>query len=376
MENHMEDPGIVKVSNGIITYAGPADQFHRDYIDLRNHYICAGFIDIHLHAIDGYDFMDGSLSSFKNIQQSLPQYGITSFLATSRTASYEKISQFLSFSNECKSITDASKLLGVHLEGPWINPLFSGAQKSEYVSHPDQEMAKKWLDLYPGLIKIVTLAPELPGSIEVSRLLIAEGTAISAGHTNANLEEMNRAIGAGIKNITHCFNAMSPFHHRTPGAAFSALHDDRLTCELIADGLHVQKDVVKFLYKVKTAERIILVSDCTGANRLEDGTHFIGNKVIHKKGKEISLANGTLAGSAITLDEAVRYVIKECGIPIHEAVKMATCNPAKSFSFNRLKGKIESGYEADLVILNRNFEVTKTIVNGNTVYEKKAEGNN
>lgn len=371
-EDRIEDPGMVEVTNGVITYAGPADRFHSHYTDLSNHFICPGFIDVHLHAVDGYDFMDGDFSSFKKIQQSLPQYGVTCFLATSRTASYDEIYQFLLLSNKCiNTETKGAELLGVHLEGPWINSSFSGAQRPEFILNPNRKLAEEWVKTFSNLIKIVTLAPELPESLETIRLLNSSGVTVSAGHTNASHEDMNLAIKAGLKNVTHCFNAMSPFHHRKPGAAFSALFYDQLNCELIADGLHVHKDVIKFLYKVKTADKIILISDCTGANRLEDGRHSLRNKEICKKGKKISLANGTLAGSAITLNEAVRYLIVDCNIPIHEVIKMASLNPAKATSIYKRKGKIEAGYDADLVILNESYEVMRTIINGKVAYEKR-----
>jgi N-acetylglucosamine-6-phosphate deacetylase len=363
--------GIVQVINGKIAVVEPVINVKEDYIDMKDKWICPGFIDIHIHAVDGADFMDGSLSSFKAIQSVLPKYGVTSFLATSRTDSDVNIKNFLTLSQQAsrQNETNEAQILGVHLEGPWISPKFSGAQNPGLMENPDIEKMVILIETYKDMIKIVTLAPEIPGGIEAVRCLSEKGIIVSAGHSAANLEEMEEAILSGVTHVTHCFNGMSPFHHRNPGLAFAALHREELTCELIADGLHVHPEVIKFMYKVKSAAKMILISDCTGANKMENGTYRLGGKKILKQGKKISLQDGTLAGSAITLIDAVQYLNNKIKFPLHEVIQMASTNPAQAIVPHLKKGMIHEGYDADLVILDENFDVYETIIGGKTVYK-------
>jgi N-acetylglucosamine-6-phosphate deacetylase len=367
------DSGLVHVSNGKITAVEDETNPPQEYIDLQGKWICPGFIDIHLHGVDGYDFMDGSQLSFKAIQKAVPGYGVTSFLATSRTASEGNIKNFLSISSKIslQPNHEGAELLGVHLEGPWINPEFSGAQNTGLIQSPELSKVMPLTETFKDLIKLVTLAPEVQGAEETIKYLSGKGIVVSAGHSAATFEEIEKSISSGVKHVTHCFNGMSVFHHRNPGLAFAAMHFEELTCELIADGLHVHPEVIKFLYKIKSSEGIILISDCTGANKLNDGTHQVGGKTIFKKGKKVALHNGTLAGSAITLIDAVRYLIREIGIPVQEVIKMASANPAQAIAPEQKKGKIASGYDADLVILDENFNVSMTIIGGNISYKQK-----
>lgn len=369
LEDRILNPGIVYVSNGEIAAVEPLNNIEGDHIDFQDKWICPGLIDTHLHAIDGFDFMDGTLTSFREIQNRLPRYGVTSFLATSRTDSEENIKNFLLISRKITDTGQGAHFLGVHLEGPWLSQKFSGAQKTELIQNPDIGKVIKLIEKYGDIIKLITLAPEIPGANQVVQFLAGKGIIVSAGHSAASLEEMDIAIRSGVSQVTHCFNGMSPFHHRNPGLAFSAMHREELNCELIADGQHVHPEVVKFLYKVKTPAKIMLVSDCTGANQLSDGSHELGGKTIYKNGKKIALHDGTLAGSAITIDEAVRFLIKEIGIPIEDAIRMASTNPA--MALNEKKGRIQAGYDADLIILDRDFRVIKTIIGGRTYYQQK-----
>jgi N-acetylglucosamine-6-phosphate deacetylase len=371
LEDRILNPGIVYVSNGKIAAVEPLNNIEGDHFEFQGKWICPGFIDTHLHALDGFDFMDATSTSFKEIQSRLPRYGVTSFLATSRTESEKYIKNFLSISQRIprQDTGQGAHFLGVHLEGPWLSQKYSGAQKTDLIQDPHIEKVIKLIDEYGDIIKLITLAPEVTGANQVVQFLAGKGIVVSAGHSAASLEEMDIAIRSGVSQVTHCFNGMSPFHHRNPGLAFAAMHREELNCELIADGQHVHPEVIKFLYKVKTAAKIMLISDCTGANQLIDGSHELGGKTIYKQGKRITLQDGTLAGSAITIDEAVKFLIKEIGIPIEEVIRMASTNPA--IALNQQKGGIQTGFDADLVILDEDYKVFKTIIGGKTYYQQE-----
>lgn len=334
-------------------------------------WICPGFIDTHIHGLNGDDFMDRTKEGFYRIQDGLPSFGVTSFLSTSRAATLEDIKTFLLLSQQIVAEKrSGAHLLGVHLEGPWINQKYKGAQKSEYIIDPDIEEVHSILHLADDLIRIVTLAPELPNAIDVIKLLNENKVAISAGHTDASYQVIEHAIKYGLSRVTHCFNGMGPLTHRNLTVAFAALDLQALHCEIIADGLHLHSKIIELLYKMKGVDHITLISDCTGTNELPDGCHQIGGKTVYKQGGKVTLANGSLAGSSLTLDKAVQYIVHHCGIPIEEAVQMATYNPANVCGVSERKGRISVGYDADLVILSNELDVESTIVDGNFVFQR------
>jgi N-acetylglucosamine-6-phosphate deacetylase len=361
---------IIEIKDGKIIFVGKKNMEDLPYYQVEG-WICPGYIDTHIHGLNGQDFMDRTKEGFYRIQNGLPSFGVTSFLSTSRAASLEDIKTFLLLSKQIVAEErKGAHLLGVHLEGPWINQKYKGAQKAEYILDPAIEEVKSLLQMASNLIKIVTLAPELPNATDVIQLLKEKKISISAGHTDASYEEMEMAIKYGLSRVTHCFNGMGPFTHRNLTAAFAALDLQELHCELIADGFHVHSKIIELLYKMKGVDQITLISDCTGTNQLPDGCHQIGGKTVYKSGGKVSLANGSLAGSSLTLDKAVQYIIENSRIPIEEAVQMASYNPAIVCGVSDRKGRIAVGYDADLVILSNDLEVASTMIDGNFVYQR------
>ncbi|SDQ15822.1 N-acetylglucosamine-6-phosphate deacetylase [Virgibacillus salinus] len=359
---------FVEITNGEITCVGNEKAANNGAVYEVNGFICPGLTDIHIHGVNGFDFMDNQ-EAFAEISKCLPCYGVTSFLATSRTGTVTDVKKFL---EGAKSYQDnpavGANCLGVHLEGPWISPKYSGAQSKSYIRQLTWNDVDNVLDPFLDTISIITLAPEEMEDYVILNHLHTNGIYVSAGHTNATIEEIGLAIESGLTQITHTFNAMSPVHHRTPGTAAASLYYDNLTCEIITDGIHIHPRMIELLYKVKGSERMVLISDCTGYNELANGEYFFREKNLIKTGNKVTLNNGQLAGSAITLDKGIKYVVDQCNIPLEKAIYMATQAPLNAIDQGENRGRIAAGYKADIMILGNNLTVEKTIVNGETVY--------
>lgn len=361
----------VEIVGDKITYVGnDKRKEHYPVHDVEEGFICPGLIDIHIHAVSGYDFMDND-AAFAEITKKLPQYGVTSVLATSRTGSLADIESLLDTAKEWVNKKEAgSQIIGVHLEGPWISRKYSGAQPKKYIQKLGWKSFEHIIEPYADAISQITLAPEELTDFKIIDQLKGLNINVSAGHTAATIEEIAKSIEHGLNLITHTFNAMSPVHHREAGTAAAALLYDDLYCEVIADGLHVHPRIIELLYKTKGKERMILISDCTGYDHLADGAYHIREKDIIKKGNRVTLPNGTLAGSTITLDKAIKYAVEQCHIPLADAVYMATQTPLDTLKSNHLKrGRIKEDYEADIIILDSDLNVKITIIDGKIVYK-------
>ncbi|MFC0524708.1 N-acetylglucosamine-6-phosphate deacetylase [Pontibacillus salicampi] len=361
---------VIEIENEMITYIGDTIRNKGvDVITVENGYICPGLVDIHIHGIDGVDFMDKGRDTWETITEHLPRYGVTACLATSRTAPLPDIQDFLDRATAfTKKDHHGTRLIGVHVEGPWISKSYCGAQDTSLIRSLTWQDVKEVLSPYFSLISKLTIAPEEVQDPTILSYLHSQSIILSAGHTNATLEQMEEAIESGISQITHTFNAMSPIHHRTPGTAAAALYFDLLLCEVIADGVHLHPAIIQLLYKIKGAEGIALISDCTGYNHLTEGEYVYRGRELIRRGGEVRLKNGSLAGSAITLVEAVSYVVKHCGIPIEEAIRMATEIPARATGTTMKIGRVQPNYRADFVVLTEDLEVNTTWIGGLQVY--------
>ncbi|EST53300.1 N-acetylglucosamine-6-phosphate deacetylase [Brevibacillus panacihumi W25] len=365
--------GLVIVEGSKILYAGPAANWHQGLpervTDVGDGWICPGFLDIHMHGIAGYDTMDATPESLQAISTALARYGVTSFLATTMTASYEKLEQALkNIVATSRQGLEGAEAVGIHLEGPWINPRYKGAQNEQDISFPTLAEVRHMHELADGMLKVVTIAPEQPGAAEAIRWLNGQGVLVSAGHTGASFDEAAQAVQAGVGHFTHCFNAMTGLHHREPGVVGAAMYHEHLSTELIADGIHVHPAVMRILYRVKKADRLALISDSMRAAAMGEGKYDLGGQEVTVKGEEAKLADGTLAGSILTLNRAVENMVKLSRVPLPEAVQMASQTPASLLGLDAKKGKLESGYDADLIVLASNFTCRQTIVAGKEVY--------
>ncbi|GED57647.1 N-acetylglucosamine-6-phosphate deacetylase [Brevibacillus formosus] len=367
--------GLVVVGNGTITYAGKADEYGKALPDhvvtVEDGWICPGFVDMHMHGIDGYDTMDGTPESIQAISTALARHGVTSFLATTMTAPYAQLEQVLvNIAQYSREGLPGAQAIGIHLEGPWINPRYKGAQKEENIAIPKLDAVQKLYGLSEGLIKVVTIAPEQPEALEAIAWLKERDVIVSAGHTGATFAQATEAVDAGVRHFTHCFNAMTGLHHREPGVVGAAMYHEQLSTELIADGIHVHPAVMKILYRVKTAERLALVSDSMRAAAMGEGTYDLGGQEVHVHDNQAKLADGTLAGSILTLNRAVGNMVTLSGVSLSDAVEMASLTPASILGFGERKGRLAPGYDADITVLNTQFDVTMTFVAGKEVYHQ------
>lgn len=335
--------------------------------DLDGMTLTPGYIDLLVHGGGGYGFADMSREAVENISEHFFRHGTTGLLAAlyskpeaDMVADVGRIAEFCS--------TKSSNVWGMHLEGPFINKKWHGAMKVEYLWQPSVEGWNKLHAASRGYIRLMTLAPELPGMADVMRAAAKNGVVLSIGHSAAMLEEVLMAIDNGAAHITHLFNAMTPFHHRQPSVAVAALLQNELKVELIADGFHVHPAVMKLIYKIKGDGGIILITDAIRASGMPDGEYtFMDQKIIVRE-KKAYLENGTLAGSTLTMEVAVKNMVELVGVPVTDAVRMASLNGAKVLGLEHKKGILAVGKDADLVLLNRNFDVQMTIYEGAVKY--------
>ncbi|MCY6484179.1 N-acetylglucosamine-6-phosphate deacetylase [Clostridium aestuarii] len=339
-------------------------------IDAKGIYISPGFIDIHIHGAGGCDVMDGDIEAIETISKTICKNGVTSFLPTTMTMSKEQICKALNSIREVmtKEKIDniyGAKVIGAHMEGPFVSEKFKGAQNSKYIMKPDYSFIEKYTDV----IKIITLAPEEDNNHKfIKKVKKNTEIILSMGHSNACYEEAMKAIKDGITQTTHTFNAMKPLHHREPGVVGAALESD-IYCELIADKIHVHPGIFNILLKVKEKEKIVLITDCMKAGNLNEGEYELGGQKVIVKNGSAKLENGTLAGSILKLNEAVRNIYENTDLSINEVINMVSLNPAKILKMYNEKGSVEVGKDADLILIDKNFDVKMTIVEGKIVYK-------
>lgn len=329
-----------------------------------------GFIDMHIHGTGGYDVMDGSVDALRHISKLLAEDGVTGFLATTMTASHERIEAALAAIPEAMQNAQGAAILGVHLEGPFISKEKMGAQNGKYAIAPDIELFKKWQRIAENNIRLVTLAPELNDAIAFIQALRVLDVIPAIGHTNATYDQTMAAVSAGSTYATHLFNAMRPLHQREPGTVGALLLAHEVTGELIADGEHLHPAIYQLAYKIKNKDHLILVTDAMRAKCMDDGCYDLGGQKVHVKNKKAALPDGTLAGSVLSIPEAIKNFMKFTGCEMEDAINMASYNPAAKLKLASRKGSIDVGKDADLVILSANLHVKLTMCGGRIVFEK------
>lgn len=328
-----------------------------------------GFIDLLVHGGGGYGFADMSIEAVENISDFYFKHGTTGLLAalyskpeTDMVADVKRIADF------CHSSNNHSNVWGMHLEGPFINRDLHGAMKVEYLWEPNVAGWQKLYDASNGYIRLMTIAPELPNVHDVMRVAAKNDVVLSIGHSAATYEQVLDAIDNGAAHVTHMFNAMKPFHHRLPGVAVGALLHNELKVELIADGIHVHPAVMKLIYNIKGDGGIILITDAIRASGMPDGEYTFMDQKIFVKEKRAYLADETLAGSTLTMNQAVKTMVQQVDVPLTSAVRMASLNGAKVLGLEHHKGILAVGKDADLVVMDKDFEVQMTIYEGSIKY--------
>jgi N-acetylglucosamine-6-phosphate deacetylase len=343
-----------------------------EIIEAQDKFVVPGYVDIHVHGGGGSDVMDGEYEAISQIAITHSRFGTTSFLLTTMTTSKDKIIRSLrSICEAVKKGTAGAEILGVNLEGPYINPEKKGAQREIDIREPSIEEFIELNKASGNLIRLVTIAPEMPGAIELIKYLYKQGIIASVGHSNATYVQTQAGIQAGLSHATHTFNAMRELHHREPGVVGAALTSPELTVEMIADGIHIHPVVMKILIQAKENEKIVLITDAMRAAGMSEGVYELGGQEVAVTKGQARLKDGTLAGSILTMDKAVKNLVAKLDISLPKAIQMASFNPAKSIGIDDKKGSLEPGKDADIVILNKRLEVELTMVAGKVIYKRR-----
>jgi N-acetylglucosamine-6-phosphate deacetylase len=336
--------------------------------------VVPGFVDVHIHGAGGHDVMEGTARALDRIAATVARHGTTSLVATTVTApieetchSLEGIARYIRNHEEAKESQELGKLaaefVGIHLEGPFISKARRGVHPPDSIARPSVEVLQKFLDAADGLVKIVTIAPEIPGACELIEYAVAAKIVAAIGHTDADYDQTRAAIQAGARHAVHMFNAMRPFAHRDPGVVGAILTDPEVTAEIIADGVHVAGPTIQVLLGCKGFDTVLLVSDGIAATGMPDGNYRLGNFEVSVRDGVARNSEGKLAGSTLTLDRALRYLVA-FGVPLKDAVRMATVLPARRLGLAGKKGIIAVGADADLVALTPDLRVAGVMTRG------------
>lgn len=373
-DRHIEQ-GTVLVAAGRIDAVGSATdlQTSPDYleIDARHFIIAPGYIDGQTHGGNGSDFMESSPEQIAGIMGWIASSGVTGAMPTIATSSLDdQLNYIRNLRQVQQEDPPGAAILGIHLEGPYISREHHGAQPSAFIREPSIPEIEQAIQASQGNIRIITLAPELPGALEFIKHVSAQGIVASAGHTDATFEQIIAAADVGLSRITHLFNAMTGLHHRHPGVVGAALIRDDIYAELILDGEHVHPAAALAAIRAKGLNRIVLVTDATQAAGLRDGVYVRpGDRKIVVKDGAARLESGILAGSVLTLDQAVRNAVHLLGLPLNEALAIASRVPAESLGLEGSKGSLAPGKDADLLVLSQDLNVLLTMVRGKVVYQ-------
>jgi N-acetylglucosamine-6-phosphate deacetylase len=373
----MIEKGFISIKDGKIADTGPISslpQHQAEVVELpESSTIVPGFIDVHIHGAGGADTMDGTTEAITTMASVLPEEGTTSFLAT--TITQDQMAIMKALENAADYISHHNKpgkaeVLGLHLEGPFINEARKGAQPAQHIITPDIELFAKMQEASGNNIRLVTLAPEKENGNHLITYLAENGVIASIGHSDATYAQMAEAVKAGATHVTHLFNGMRGMHHRDPGVAGAALLFEELKIEMIADGIHVVPEMLNLSLRAKGTDGVILITDSMRAKCLKNGSYDLGGQEVSVADGKALLADGTLAGSILKMKDSLQNMMEFTGISLEEAVKLASENPARQLNIFDRKGSIAPGKDADLVVLDNNYEVAMAFCRGVASYTR------
>lgn len=341
-------------------------------LDAQGCTILPGFIDVHVHGGAGFDTMDASVEALTTMARFFAQHGVTTFLPTTMTVPHPAILQAITaVARQLTEALDGARIIGVHVEGPYISPKFPGAQPAIYIRQPNLDEFDALVAAGP--VRMITLAPEEPGAAGLIAAALQHNVVAVLGHTNATYAECETAFAAGVTQATHTYNAMSALHHRYPGTLGAVLSNDAIYAQLIADTIHVHPAAIKILARCKGVQRTVLITDAIRATGLADGKYDLGGQMVTVQGATCTLADGTLAGSVLTMERALANFMAATGLSLAEAWPTTSRTPAASLGLDGVTGSIVPGYWADLVLLDDALQVVATIVAGRIVYLRDPE---
>jgi len=352
-------PGWVEVRAGRIDAVGAGVPPRVPDASFPDGILAPGFVDAHNHGGGGYSFNDADTAlAAAGIAATHREHGTTTLMASLVTAPLDEMERLVS---DLADLVDSGLLAGIHLEGPWLSPIHRGAHTAELLRVPDPESIDRLMRAGHGTVRMVTIAPELPGGLDAVRRIVGYGAVAAIGHTDANYDITRQAIQAGATAGTHLFNAMRPLHHREPGPALALLENPAVFAELIADGVHLHPAVVRFI--TESPSRPVFVTDAMAAAGADEGEYTLGGLPVSVLDGEARLADGTIAGSVLTLSEAVRFAVHTAGVDLAAAVRAATQNPADMIGLTDC-GRLAAGQPADLIVLDAGLYVTATMRSG------------
>jgi N-acetylglucosamine-6-phosphate deacetylase len=377
-QEEIQDP-LLFIEDGLISAVSSRAQQevpkHAMVVDLTKDFtdaiLAPGFVDIHMHGGAGLDVMRASPAELPHLNKFLTTHGVTGYFPTTVAApldqtcrALEKLADAIAAASVSSNGNAAqARPLGIHLEGPFLSHKRRGVHPPEYLVEPTLEIFERLWQAAHGQVRIMTIAPELPGALEVIAEAARRNVCVSIGHSDAELDAARAGVRAGARHATHTFNAMRPLDHRDPGILAEVLIDRQLTADIIADGIHVAPEVVQLFLQAKDVERAVLITDATAAAGMPDGTYQLGPIQVEVKDGRCTM-DGKLAGSVLTMDCAVRNVTRFAGWSLQHAVRAATMNPAQAVGLGQSYGVLAPGAEANLVVLSPNGEVRKTFVRG------------
>lgn len=360
-------PGMVVVRESRIEgiFPHPGNEDLEVVYDFKDSFIFPGLVDLHLHGLQGEDVTEGGVKSIQKISALLPSFGVTSFLPTTLTADLATLFKIIEETkSEIMASREGARVLGLHLEGPYLSLGRRGAHDPTYLRKPHEEEIKSLIQKGEGVIKRITIAPELPGALEAIEYLAQNGILISLGHSEADYETSRRAWERGAKMVTHLFNGMDPLHHRQPNLLAFALGNDEIYAEIIADKIHVKPEVIKIALKCKAPDHLCIVSDALKVSNLPEGVYELSGQKVEVREGMAYLPSGTLAGSTFLLPQMLYNLRELFSISSPELAKMASFIPAQLVGKEKELGSIEKGKIADIVVFDNHFQVEAVFING------------
>jgi N-acetylglucosamine-6-phosphate deacetylase len=364
--------GWLLAQGGHITHLGwrePPPSADAERLDAGGLWLAPGLIDLHAHGARGCDTMDATPDALRSMARFYASHGVTGFLATTMSASAEHILTALrNVAIVMAQGTGGAALLGAHVEGPYLDLNKRGCQDAAQIR--GAHVGEYETFFATGVVRLITLAPEVPGSQELIRYAIEQGVRVAAGHTRATFDQMCAAASLGVSQVTHLYNGMELMHHRKPGAVGAALTLEELTCQLIADRTHVHPAILRLTVRAKGLDGVLLVTDAMGGAGMPDGEYRLGEIAVSVRQGVARTAEGALAGSTLTLDQAVSNMMVAADLTLPQALRLASLNPARALGIAGRKGRLAVGYDADLILVDTDVTVHLTLVEGQIVYRR------